>query len=109
MVRQWAKFWWGVFDEHYSTDNGADPHYPSYSNPGKIEGTRCSPDISGTLMDSNGKCEMGVDGTLPESCVFVPDLSKNQTANPTASLMFSSTIDSVNEAMTKFEKKKNTL
>ena len=96
MVRQWAKLRWGVFDEHYEEGNGAEPFYVIDN---VIQGTRCSEDVEGDMIDTrtNDLCRME-SGGYPDQCVFVPRVG-GQSAR--ASLMFSSKLDSVN---TKFRR-----
>ena len=92
-MRQWAKLRWGVFDEHYEEGNGAKPYYVTEKG---IQGTRCSEDVKGSVIDTttNKQCKRdGLTGEYPEDCVFEPR-THGQSAQ--ASLMFSSKLDSVN-------------
>ncbi|XP_063970294.1 calcium-activated chloride channel regulator 1-like [Lytechinus pictus] len=96
IARQFAKLRWGVFDEDYVPGTDAEPYYPSnaVTATNGFEGTRCSSEVRGDLLDDDtgSPCQPDPTGNLPDSCRFVPS---NDGQSARASLMFASNIYSI--------------
>ncbi|XP_060058353.1 calcium-activated chloride channel regulator 1-like [Erinaceus europaeus] len=100
LVHEWAHLRWGVFDE-YNEDR---PFY--FSRKETIEATRCSSNITGTVIVS--KCQEGIctqrpckhdsqTGLYEADCTFIP--KKFNTARE--SIMFLQSLNSVTKLCTK--------
>ena len=102
IVAQWAKLKYGVFDEDYSDEDGNGgnpgirPFYPQ-PNPNSvedIEGTRCSRDVHGSIIDleTGQPCRKSPNGEYPDTCRFRHDLTGQDART---SLMYASNVESV--------------
>ncbi|XP_072178776.1 calcium-activated chloride channel regulator 1-like [Diadema setosum] len=75
LVRIWAYFRWGLFEEHYDAALSEDGVEPAYDAGGRSIGTRCSANIDGEIMwPDYTPCNYGAGNNVgyPTECRFVP-------------------------------------
>ncbi|XP_071485113.1 calcium-activated chloride channel regulator 1-like [Diadema antillarum] len=75
LVRIWAYFRWGLFEEHYDAALSEDGVEPAYDAGGRSLGTRCSANIEGEIMwPDYTPCNYGTGNNMGYSseCRFVP-------------------------------------
>ena len=90
LVHQWAKYRWGIYDEHPTSPSQL---YSFYSN-GRFEATRCTSRIRGDVVhvDYRVSCHPT---TANDECGFRPSV----TDNAEASVMFYQQMDTVKLAV----------
>ncbi|XP_071485116.1 calcium-activated chloride channel regulator 1-like [Diadema antillarum] len=75
LVRIWAYFRWGLFEEHYDAALSESNVKPAYDAGGRSQGTRCSANIEGEIMwPDYTPCNYGAGNNMGYSseCRFIP-------------------------------------
>ncbi|XP_071482244.1 calcium-activated chloride channel regulator 1-like, partial [Diadema antillarum] len=84
LVRIWAYFRWGLFEEHYDAALSKAGVVPACDAGGRSIGARCSANIEGEVMwPDNTPCNYGDGNNIgyPTECRFVPVGGQNATSS----------------------------
>ena len=98
LIRQWAQFRYGVFEEGSLNSKDEGDFY--YNSNGEIDANRCTSNRSGKLRDAfshDGKCKTFLPNGLPDSsCIFEDDVFENESGIQFGSLMYKSFLPQIN-------------